>query len=639
MAILRNRSVAFAGVAICVIGAAWGGYRHLTTVPPSGVSTTRDSGTLASKVDVLSQEAFQIGRSDASERQVGDRTIYRAAFQTSVDSKGGALQQATIVGNAQMVLSLVASSASGFEYSGVLKEVSLTLDESAGTEEFESHLKQSLESQFSFHVTPEGRVDTIAFPAGEVGSGGATLRGLVAALQFVKAKGKDPKAWTITESDNLGECSAEYRVTESQHYTKSATSYDRLAIAEAFSGQQNGAKPVASFEGNYVLDSFGLPQSSKVTQHLTLPIGGTGETKVTSSYRLDIVTRDRGGVRFATSETWKREPLAERPLKQGLARPPVAELRRVLGDADLSSLRKDMEKFIRAGDEDARFRVGEQMTALFELEPEQAAIAAGQLRQVSSPKEAQTILGALAATSRPEALSAIQDVASDQSYSEDTRSQAVTHLGIHESPNGATIEAIEKSLSDAKTPELRTTSLDSLGGAAGKLLKIDEDSADARRAVRTLSQGLAAATDQPGRITYLNALGNAGGSDAFASVRPQLTSDDELTRSMAVFSLRLVQGVEVDAMLVDSLLRDPGARVRGAAARAIRFRAFSDVLAAGMASSLKAEAEELVRVDALEFFLAFPTRELPISTEVLEWVSAHDASPQLRGTAEKALKG
>ncbi|HEY5958667.1 MAG TPA: HEAT repeat domain-containing protein, partial [Polyangiaceae bacterium] len=258
------------------------------------------------------------------------------------------------------------------------------------------------------------------------------------------------------------------------------------------------------------------------------------------------------------------------------------------------------------------------------------------------PKEAQTVLGALSGAGTPEALSAIQNIATDRSGKPEVREAALGHLGLHDEPTAETVKTLSKVVATESDQVLKNQAIISLGDAAGRLAMNPKTSADdsalAKQEIAGLTEQLQAAKDPQSQTLYLQALGNARGATGATATADYLNSTDPTVRQAAIFAQRFVAGEQADKAIIGALLRDGDPTLRGTAAQAASFRQFNPTLLAGVTEGLKTESEGLVRGSMVECLGAYLPQAPAEVRKLLESVSANDADAQVRDSAAKILK-
>jgi hypothetical protein len=576
----------------------------------------------------------------ASTNRVGQRLTYAANFFLEALGKDDTSPRTVVVGNAKLALSIVADNDQDLEYAALLSDIAVTGDSERQGSDFTQKITESMKVPFALHMTPAGQVSSIAFPpeGNEVGAG--IMRGLASALQFSwpAEAGQLPKAWSVNESDNLGDYVATYEVAGKTEYKKSAKDYARLELSRAFQVMQGQRQPSAHLEGTYQIDDAKRIRVAKLTQTMLIPSSNDGTGTISSTYRLELKEVSRGGSRIAGSESWRRLPLVA-TLQVTENSVSEKQNRDILGDATWESLQTDNLEAIKAGDEKARLRVGRRMMALFQLEPKKARDAVITLRRTRDPKEAQTVLGALSGARVAEALKAIQDTATDRNVKPEIREAAIGHLGLSKEPTVDTVNTLLKVASTEADPTLRNQAILSLGDAAGKLSNsaTANDSDLAKQSIAGLADQLHASKDPQNQVLYLQALGNAGGTNVHSATADYINSTDPSVRQAAIFAQRYVSGEEADKAIVSALLKDEDPALRGTAAQAASFRTLTPTLLAGITEGLQTEQQGGVRNNIVECLGAFLPQSPSVIRRLLQAVAQNDPDPQVRDSAVKVL--
>lgn len=572
----------------------------------------------------------------------GKRLIYRINFQTEVSPNGGTTTQSMAVGSATMALKVTSVNETGMRYGVQFSDVDVKLDGVEFGEGIENRMIDGVQRPLVVNTDNSGKVLSIAFSDTQKTEADGIVRGIIASLQFVRNREANEvlQEWGADEVDNIGRCFAKYRMTAPHHYVKSVDSYGQLHIENAFRLDGKRKIPTATLRSEYEVDDSYFVKRVSATQVVRLPVNEEGATAIRTTYQLSLVDIDEGGQVWAGIETWKSEALgqaieAERNGRQYS----LEELRARLAGGTLNTLTNDMKEAIRNADEDARQNVGSRMAALFELEPERAAEAAHALRNVTDAKEAQTVLGALAATKKHLAREAIEDVAKDLNCANDIRHHAITHLGLHDSPSEKTIDTLERCVQQESNQTTKSQAILSLGGVAGKVARIDPSSSSAERAVSSLVKGLNEASDPATKENYINALGNAGTGSVLGTLRTLLASQDAQVRATAVMALRHIAGTEVDGLLVAILLNDADGSVRRCAVNAITYRTPTSELLLGCATSLQRDGDESVRLEVVGYFSQIMIRSTVEATAALQLASKSDPSSEVRRVAMESIEG
>jgi hypothetical protein len=603
-------------------------------IPNEGTPVTFTTGPLERDVRI-DESSHKLTRPNSTNRE-----IYKIDFQTEVSARGDNTHQSFVVGSTTLTLYKIQANEGNLKYGAQLSEFNVKLDGVEFSDEIESRMVEDAQRPFVIVFDHKGNVSGVAFPNSRRTESDGIIKGIVATLQFVRSDsaGRDFDEWIANEVDNLGSCLAKYKKRGPSKFEKSVGAYLKLYIEPAFAHLEKSKMPKASLRCEYELAPNAIVKFANSTQSVRLPLSDVGETEIRSTYRISLVTIDSKEQSWPNTSAWTLEPLGERVAvgRNGPVRS-KEELRRQIAGSDLNSLTAEMKDAIRKSDENGRLDAGSKMTALFDLEPERTVEAAYRLRQVSDLKEAQTILGALAAANNPQSRVAIENVAMDTNCGAEIRHHAIVQLGLHESPSDDSIEALEKCVRQETTAEMKSQSLLSLGGVAGKVAQADPSSVGAQRAISSLVQGYNETSDRGMKDTYLAALGNSGALNALDTIRSVLSESEPQLRANAVLALRLISGEDVDRILVNVMLSDPDSFVRQSTVSAIAYRTPTSTLLLGCATSLQQDSDEMVRLNVVSYFSIITVRNTPEAMTALQMAIKSDPSSEVRRVAAASI--
>ncbi len=247
---------------------------------------------------------------------------------------------------------------------------------------------------------------------------------------------------------------------------------------------------------------------------------------------------------------------------------------------------------------------------------------------------APVLLDALSASGSSQAQHAIVELLRNGKLDAQQQKMAAISLSRSQHPTEDTTAALVGMLED---PSSRTQAMYGLGTCIRRL-RVDGETAHARRLLDIVLARLSRATSTLPRVTALRALANSGDEEAYPAIEPLLASADEQVRAAAVESLQLVNLAPADAALARALGSDPAKEVRLAATRALLVHKTTPVLALLEAASRAAlqDDDAHVRLGAVRVLGAW----LPAHDELrepLQKVVQSEAEKEIRSLAEAAL--
>ena len=480
-----------------------------------------------------------------------------------------------------------------------------------------------LSGAFYAVAAPTGRLGSFSFPRGLGGADRATLKGLAGALQVVVP---DPGAasWRATEEDLTGEYEAAYRA-DGDAIHKAKERFVRARGARGLTPIKDPSTYEIASSIELALEASGWPRTASEDETLAVKAGAMQiQAKTRTSARLAAVEQTPDLARIAAAEqaVLEAEPAAD---AEGFAAAKRRADEGLLDGASYQALLADLA----AGDAQLRNRTLARLAALFRLQPEAAARAAGSLLGGGLTGEAaQRMIGALGSAGTPEAQRALASVLGSDRASSELRSDAAAALGRTKQPTEDSKQALLKA---ARASDGSLASTATLG--LGNLIKrMDEGSGDASDAVAALIQRLAAATDDAERLLCLDALGNSGDPRALSAIEPYLAAGDVKLRAAAAQALRFMAGADAR---VAAALQDLAPEVRRAAAGALAYRAITPMLSL-VSAVLQHDADVSTRLQLVSA-LKLRKRQEPGLGDLLSWSAANDPAAEVRSAAKTAI--
>lgn len=250
----------------------------------------------------------------------------------------------------------------------------------------------------------------------------------------------------------------------------------------------------------------------------------------------------------------------------------------------------------RMGSREA-FDAGRKLEALFALDDARVAEALSLLRLGGWPGAVSGFLtGALGSAGTPAAQDALVAVLEESCFDESTKDSALVALTSPTTPTRRAelaVRCLSEGDLSVRRPSTATLVLGSMGHNLSKT-----DPLRARDIVGSLAERAAATRDLGGTLVLINALGNAGGAEAYPVVRRHLEDRCAAVRTAAVIALRRVPGPDAEADVVDRLAKDPDPSVRSAAVQVLRDRPPTERGERALRSTLAEDPDAEVRDQA-----------------------------------------
>jgi HEAT repeat protein len=280
-------------------------------------------------------------------------------------------------------------------------------------------------------------------------------------------------------------------------------------------------------------------------------------------------------------------------------------------------------------------KAGDRVSARLEamLDREDGAVPAA-LAFVRGGRATKLVIDALAAAGTPAAQAGLCDLARDASLASSARSEAVAALVLVKHPTLPTLKALA-ALMQSGNPGLRHAA-QFVAGSVARAGRDDFPAAAATIEREVLAEyaraaGVRSADD---RLEALAALGNLGSAAILPRVRAALADGDARVRGAAARALRFVPDPEGDRLLIATLRRDRDPTVRAAALFAAGFRPI-DPLADGLAETAVNDPVEYVRANAVAL-LSRHQDASPRVSRALNFVARNDPAAGVRQMARNA---
>ena len=622
----RNQFLVGAAVIGTSLAALWGSSylgtheSQQASAPPSGAAPSGELPTPAS-ARIRDRASSARGRT------------YVVDFQIEVDGSGEDDAE-TLAGAATLSLYELRTDAVGTTWVGVLEGATGALDGDAPVETIEARVRQ-FDVPFAFVVAPSGQVSGIGFPSGFSERGQSMARGVVAALQFVTSS-SGASAWTVAEENSHGPCKATYERISTDRFKKTRS---ECSVVSASAAADTGIRTQVRSGVEVSLGEAGVVKEATSLESLEIQFPEGGDIVMTTKLELTLagpVTRPNP---HPEASRWTIGPLfapAQKP-RPFTPEESLRAKRELVRGLTFASVSGALDAAIAGGNESERLDGFARLSALFELEPASIAEAAAQLRSTIESSKAETIVAAFADSNSPAAQAEMNSLLEDPNVSEEVKGHVISHLGTHERPSVSTFETLEDLALTSTDPTMRERATLALGGAALHGGRNEETRAEASRATERLNTSYAQAPTPEQRALLMKALGNAGASSSLPMIESALKSEDPGVRADAVFSLRFVPGEAVDQLIVKTLVGDPDAGVRRAAAETFGYRDLSPVLEQGALAAYKADVADFVRHGVISFLCAKAPNLGTAAVEALK-LATQDEDEQVRTSAAAALK-
>ncbi len=285
----------------------------------------------------------------------------------------------------------------------------------------------------------------------------------------------------------------------------------------------------------------------------------------------------------------------------------------------------------------ARAQLVPRLAALLRLEPQHAPELASIVRQEGDTKTGQTLLAAMSSAGTPEAQEALAALGTDEALARSQRLRAVGLLGLSKDPTPESGTALLGMMASNQGDLAETAAL-AVGNHVKKRQEEGGDEAAAGTAdlVESLIAKLQAAKTSEERALYLKALGNTADARAVPAILAQLATDDVSIRAVALWALRFMPGSEVEAVLIEALLKDPALAPRQAVVAGAAFRPL-DPLGPALDKMARSHPDKALRLDIVHL-LGVSKNRYPPGIVTLKWVAQNDGAADVREAAQAALK-
>lgn len=539
-----------------------------------------------------------------------------------------------MVGSATLRLYQVKNDESGASWVGGLQGVTLGIDSDSSFWGAVPQLIGGLETPLSILFNQRGQIEGVGFQQRPPSATESMLRTLVASLQFAAPEKAGATRWETEEPDSNGRCVVEYANVGPDRYTKK-----KLRCPFILANQEGGLSQPPIIRAQATVErKHGMPIGALQSEEVLVVPLGTGD--MTCTARLTLTQAAPSGDRheFTGYQAWRVVPLYG-DLVQSKENPDSVKKwkEELIAGYTYEMLTQQIRSAVEAGDDTARMKSFERLKALHDLHPESVAAASAALRAPMDTAASEAIVAALGGSESPQAQDALNALARDESYPSEVRSHALAHMGLHDRPDAETIETLSQMAAEEPS-ELQTQAALALGGAARRGGNDEPSKAASNAATEQLSRGLASATSGNAKALYLAALGNAGARQSLAALEARLSDPDPRIRQTATFSLRFIEGDDVDRLLGSVLVGDEAVEVRGAAIQAMEYRPLSHILAQACLTTMQREPEAMIRMGVVRWLV----RELPnapsSALQALE-LAKKDADEEIRGMALTAGGG
>lgn len=254
----------------------------------------------------------------------------------------------------------------------------------------------------------------------------------------------------------------------------------------------------------------------------------------------------------------------------------------------------DLRRLLASADDESRavWEAWRELASRLSADPRNIAEIENLLRSGVDRELAVVLLAALAKDGSTPAQDLLVSLFGDPSVPVDAGDIAIA-LGRILQPGPAVLSALDR--------RARTAAVDLVGGQS--LLSLGALAARSRTDVGSARARLLAMRDRmqrDGRIgLWLEALGNAGGSENQPLIEPWVAHRDPGIRAAAVAALRSVGTAEADGLLVRVLSKDRHAAVRSEALASLTNRIEEPSVRAGLRDFVESSAPEALRLQAL----------------------------------------
>jgi hypothetical protein len=658
----RIRSFVFA--ASLVAAASWWLARVATGPDAADVAGPSVASASAGSTPLVTL----LGLRDAAHRRFGslaDASVYGVEYRLEVVQQIGANRQAARATFTTDITLTPAPHLGPDWVAGRLSAVrveadpalhaQLDLDEQPDISGFERPFLLRLETG---RGVVERRFDPAMARAGE-----SLVATLVSTLQIVE--GADPVVWTTREEGPDGPFEADYEASTRQLDKRWRRDDGRSAIAE------RDAAPVTS-TGHTVwhLGALGA-LSARYEGQLTTRFGTRSATTDLSgqpslNFTLTaVVTATRYPLHAATDWATALDPATLSPQRfdeqLSASAAPAANPDAGVVAADVVLAQAAVAA--RTKDWSTRRHATKQLTARAETDDGFVKDLAQRLRgPLGLGVDARTIIEVLASAKSPAARRTFAGLLNDSRVPETHRQLVATTATFVAPPTDALLSALVDASEGAGLDEAATAALLALGGQAQMMAETDPARSQAiggalrARAVhflrpdlardtatKTAGQGSVTGGDPvaplvplqiPGSATlgqvmvWLDAVGNAGGAEAWPLIAPWLGASDQRVRRRAVDNLRFIPTREARLALAETMETEPDAWVRRAAVTACQYQpqvAFEEPLLRVLATDRSAP----VRLGAATALARWGYTS-PVLYEAIAKAAAREGEPNLK---------
>lgn len=485
--------------------------------------------------------------------------------------------------------------------------------------------KRDIEKGCNVLMTPDGEVLGYRFPDGSSPIGRNWLRTLFSAFRFVVRS--DDQQYEVDEADAMGVARYSYRRQADERLSR-----QKLEYKQPQEPRRNIRESRAIARLNQAL---GWVEHANVSELTDLDLG-MFEMHVTQEFTGSM--RLRSVRDLAQHESLPRDwdagwgPAAGHEESSGFSQDLSAEtLRQALRGVEVDDLVREMSQLLAMGRADSRemYEAWERLSWSIKLDARVVTQLQATLAALTS-EVAAMVLTALGNAGTDEAQGLLSEVAFAADTREPQRIAALQSMIQLHSASNTLLGGLDRLLSDTTAP---------LGVHGAALLAsgclIEKGCAS------TLSGRLLAAEDRYRQLglvdVWLEALGNAGLTEAVARIDAYLIDEDAGIRQLAITALRRVTGDDAAVRLSRVAAGDSNASVRAAAAEVLartaakgRLQYVSDILAA--------ELDPVVRRSTV-LGLASEWPIEPAARRVLERVAVSDVDARIRELVGQLLAG
>jgi hypothetical protein len=458
---------------------------------------------------------------------------------------------------------------------------------------------------------------------------------VVSGTQLVRPTTPAPQ-WTAVERDGPGTYLAAYSESAPGQIVKRKLKYlsvDQVAGAPAPSPGKPGlelaldaserkltldsAGGLASFEGG---DTVRIPlpmADGAITMRVSVRL--TDVAKARAPELVGALARARTAGDIETTGLVNHAPSEE----QLLAQQDASLLEGAKLDAILSAVR----------DTPSESRPREQLEAWLRRRPEGLATVVAAIRATPPGPASKLLTAAMGRAGTPAAQAAVVELARDATLPAALRSDAIVGLMFVKAPQAATLEAAAALGKDGDVIVRRAALF--AGGSLARSARA-KDAASADKLDASLAAAYEGAKDAPARAELLGAIGNSAGPTLLPVVRAALEKDaDAKVRAAAARALRLYEDSDVKDQLASLITSDREPLVRATAIFAAGF-AFDPRYVEPLTKAALKDPTEMVRIDATNMLTSHQD-VTPEIADTLARVAEKDPKPGVRKLARAAL--